>query len=65
MAKINGKEDSKAKGKTIGSYIDENGYKKTYIAIEVNGSILPKTEYDSYIINDEDIIEIVNFVGGG
>ncbi len=65
MAKINGKEVSEAKGKTVGRYIEENGYKKTYIAVEINGAILPKAEYESRIINDEDIIEIVNFVGGG
>ncbi len=65
MIKINGKDASEAKGSSLGQYLDEKGYKKTYIAVEVNGAILPKTEYDSYIINDEDIIEIVNFVGGG
>lgn len=65
MIKINGKDVSEARGRALSQYLDENGYKRTYIAVEVNGAILPKTEYDSYIINDEDIIEIVNFVGGG
>ncbi len=65
MIKINGKAAPEAKGNTLGQYLDENGYNKTRIAVEVNGSILSKKEYDSYIINDEDIIEIVNFVGGG
>ncbi len=65
MAKINGKEITEAAGGPLSRYLDEKGYKRTYIAVEVNGGILPKTEYDSYIINDEDVIEIVNFVGGG
>ncbi len=65
MIKINGKADDCAKGKTISTYLSENGYKTVFIAVEINGAILSKKEYDSYIINDGDVIEIVNFVGGG
>lgn len=65
MIKINGKDVPEAIGRTVSRYLDENGYKQAYIAVEVNGSILSKAEYDSYIINDDDVIEIVNFVGGG
>lgn len=65
MIKINGKEENSAAGKTIAAYLMENGYKLTFIAVEVNGSILPKNEYNTYVISDNDIIEIVNFVGGG
>lgn len=65
MIKINGREDNNALGKTIADYLAENGYKLSFIALEINGSILPKAEYDSYIIAQNDVIEIVNFVGGG
>ncbi len=65
MIKINGKEQNDAFGKKLSTYLEENGYKLTFIAVECNGNIIPKSEYESYIISDKDVIEIVNFVGGG
>ena len=50
---------------TLGAYLDENNYRRTYIAVEKNGEILPKSEYDTTYLNDGDKIEIVSFVGGG
>lgn len=35
------------------------------IAVEINGNIIPKSKYDTTILKDNDIIEIVSFVGGG
>lgn len=65
MTKINGKECNNYIGSTMADYLKENGYNTTFIAIEVNGRILPKNEYNTYNISDNDIIEVVNFVGGG
>lgn len=65
MVRINGKEENSALGKTIGDYVNEKGYKLSFIAVEINGDILPKAQYDSYTIKDNDTIEIVSFVGGG
>jgi sulfur carrier protein len=35
------------------------------IAVEVNSRILPRKEWDRTPVNDQDRIEIVQFVGGG
>jgi thiamine biosynthesis protein ThiS len=35
------------------------------VAVEVNGTIIPRTEYDSVRLVNEDTLEIVQFVGGG
>ena len=43
----------------------ENGYQKNRIAVECNGEILPKVEYEQKILQDGDVLEIVSFVGGG
>ena len=40
--------------------IDENG-----IAIEINLKVIPKSQYKSTIIQNNDKIEIVQFIGGG
>lgn len=65
MAKINGEEVTNAAGKTIMEYITEAGYDSRRVAIERNGSIVPKKSYEEVMITEADTIEIVSFVGGG
>jgi len=36
-----------------------------YIAIEVNKMIIPKSEYAKYLLKENDIVEVINAVGGG
>ena len=36
-----------------------------YIAIEVNKIIIPKSEYAKYLLKENDIVEVINAVGGG
>lgn len=38
---------------------------KKRIAVEVNGRIVKKENFDKIKVNDNDKIEIVHFVGGG
>jgi len=38
---------------------------KTKVAIEVNGSIVEKNKYLKVILNKDDKVEIVHFIGGG
>mgnify|MGYP001482284231 CR=1 FL=1 len=35
------------------------------IAIEINSSVVPKSQYKKIIIKNDDKIEIVQFIGGG
>ena len=35
------------------------------VAVEYNGSIVPKNQYEEKILTDGDVIEVVSFVGGG
>lgn len=64
MLKINGTHIN-ADGKTISEYLAETDYDPARIAIEKNGTIVPKTQYDSTVLSDGDVIEVVSFVGGG
>ena len=65
MAKINGEEVTNAAGKTIMEYLTEAGYDSRKVAVERNGSIVPKKSYEEVMITEADTIEIVSFVGGG
>ena len=38
---------------------------KTKVAIEVNGEIVEKKKYPKVILNKDDKVEIVHFIGGG
>lgn len=64
MIKINGEIFDKEQIK-LTDYLKEKGYSKTLIAIELNGEILNKSEYENTTLLDGDSVEIVSFVGGG
>ncbi|EGF1229376.1 sulfur carrier protein ThiS [Campylobacter sp. US18a] len=46
-------------------FIKEKGLKIELIALELNGKIIPKSEFENLILKENDKAEIVNFVGGG
>lgn len=64
MVKINGDEKN-ADGMTIGEYLKATDFNIAKIAVERNGNIVPKAQYDSVVLCSGDIVEIVAFVGGG
>lgn len=65
MAVINGVNQANAVGKTLQQFLFEQGYENKFLAVEKNGTIVPKSQYEITIILQDDWIEIVNFVGGG
>ena len=46
-------------------YLQARSMPKQRIAVECNGEILPKAQYDETVLRDGDKVEIVQFVGGG
>ena len=64
MAVING-EDVSASGKPLLQYLMETGYDSSRVVVERNLEIVPQDQLESVIIQDEDSIEILRFVGGG
>ena len=64
MAVING-EDVSASGKPLLQYLMETGYDSSRGVVERNLEIVPQDQLESVIIQDEDSIEILRFVGGG
>ena len=41
------------------------GYQNQRIAIEINESIIPKSNHSSFLLKDLDKVEVINAVGGG
>lgn len=64
MVKINGTEQDIA-GMPLTEYLHSANYDVKRIAVECNGEIVPKVEYESVILRDGDSLEVVSFVGGG
>ncbi len=64
MVKINGEELNIA-GKTLTEWLSLTNYDVKRIAVEKNGDIVPKAQYDETILCDGDVVEVVSFVGGG
>jgi len=62
---LNGADVPAAQGATLGQLLDARGVERRMIAVEYNGEILPRYEYDNVILNDGDRLEIVQMVGGG
>lgn len=64
MVKINGEELNIA-GKTLTEWLSTTNYDVKRIAVERNGDIVPKAQYDETMLCDGDVVEVVSFVGGG
>lgn len=63
MVKING-ESLDVAGMTVEEFLRQADYPLSRVAVELNGEILPKSQYDRKFV-DGDAVEVVGFVGGG
>ncbi|EAH5177103.1 TPA: sulfur carrier protein ThiS [Campylobacter lari] len=46
-------------------YVREKQLKIEFIALELNGEIIPRDQFENLILKENDKVEIVTFVGGG
>lgn len=63
--KVNGKERAIQEPVTLEAFLEQEGYRKDRIAVELNGIIIPKAKYADTILHSTDVLEVVSFVGGG
>jgi thiamine biosynthesis protein ThiS len=62
--RVNG-EDRQTDSVTLKELLKELGIMRDRVAVEVNLKIIKKSDHDKYQLSEHDVIEIVNFVGGG
>ena len=65
MIRINGTPVELTEGMTLQTYLDQNQYQSSRVAVERNGTIVPRAQYGSIQLQEDDELEIVHFVGGG
>lgn len=61
---ING-ENFTQKSLSLMEYLELKGLNPALIALELNGKIIPKDEFEKVVFKQGDKVEILSFVGGG
>ncbi|GIX40588.1 MAG: thiamine biosynthesis protein ThiS [Leptospiraceae bacterium] len=64
---VNGKEVSikELELPTIEELLKKYNVKTKMVAIEINGKVVPKSEWQNVQLKENDKIEVIRFVGGG
>ena len=52
-------------GTNLNELLNKLKIQKNKVAIEVNGEIVENNKYQNLILNKDDKVEIVHFIGGG
>ncbi len=63
--KINGKQQEILDLSSLEKVIKDKGLNPENIVVEYNTQIIPRKRWTEIILKQNDIIEIVSFVGGG
>ena len=64
MLRINGEERDFA-GENLLDVLLKEGYEPERVVVERNLEIVPKDQLPHVVLQDEDVIEVLRFVGGG
>ena len=62
---LNGDSYEINNGTNLNDLLNKLKIQKNKVAIEVNGEIVQKDKYTNLILNKDDKVEIVHFIGGG
>lgn len=62
---LNGESKECPEGITIENLLDLYKIDKNRVAVELNLRIIPKKELSERVLRDEDLLEVITFVGGG
>tara|TARA_B100000686_G_C16181312_1_gene661109 strand:- start:398 stop:616 length:219 start_codon:yes stop_codon:yes gene_type:complete len=62
---LNGTSYEINNGTNLNQLLNKLKIEKNKVAIEVNGEIVEKNKYTNLILNKDDKVEIVQFIGGG
>ena len=65
VLKINGEKVNLDDDTTLEKYLLDHDYRLEVVAVELNGAIIAPEKYNSIILHNDDVLEVVSFVGGG
>ncbi len=62
---LNGKQNQLDDSTTIMQLLCSLDLAEKRLAVEINQEIIPRSEFDTHHLNDQDKVEIVQAIGGG
>lgn len=62
---VNGKSVELGSEITIDEYLRSNNYNPQRVAVELNGTIVRKGNFQTTVLDNSSVVEIVQFMGGG
>jgi sulfur carrier protein len=62
---LNGEKVSLPEPLTIIDLLAEKEYQNEKVALAINGSFVPRSQYGETIIHDNDEVDVIQAVGGG
>ncbi len=65
MIRVNGQAHDYQQGESLAALLQRQGFNLQRIAVEYNRTIIRQAEWETTIVADGDVIEVVTFVGGG
>jgi len=65
LTTVNGQSHQLTCGMTLAGLIEQLGLDGQRVVVERNRQIVPRDHYQTITLEDGDVLEIVQFVGGG
>jgi sulfur carrier protein len=65
LVTLNGEPREMREGLTVAELVSEMGLAARRIAVEINLDVLPRDDYARRPLREGDVVEIVQFIGGG
>ena len=62
---LNGEPRETTAGATVVELLQELGTPGPEVAVEVNLELIPRARHESYVLSENDQVEVVRLVGGG
>ena len=62
---INGKPVQLESSVSLEQFLDERNVNTKFVAVAYNGNVLQKEDYSGIVLDEGDVLEIVQPVGGG
>jgi thiamine biosynthesis protein ThiS len=62
---LNGEDKSISKDTNIDQLLKDLDLENVRLAVEINKEIIPRSSYNLHVLNEHDVIEIVQAIGGG
>ena len=63
--RLNGRDAEAPDGSTLAALLGSLGLASGRIAVERNGRVVPRGEFDDVALAEGDVLEVVQLVGGG